>query len=602
MKLVGSVFASLSIIVLAAVVAQASAPTLTFAPSSRAGYDSGGTGADQVISADFNGDGIPDMVVCNTTGYSVFLGNGDGTFTLNNTYATAGTGANLCAVADLTGNGKLDIVATTNYNANFTNGGVDVLLGNGDGTFNGPTSVNAGPIETLAIAVGDVNRDGIPDLVITSNCQADTCLNGNVSVLLGRGNGTFEAPIIVSDGAGPVAVADVNGDGNLDIVFAGGVLLGDGTDDGIFTPVSGGELLGGAVSIAIGDLNGDGKMDVVEATDENEVDVLLGNGDGTLEQFATYKNKVAGAWPLGVTIADVNGDGLPDLVVADECQFTQKGSGLGRCNTVGDVSVMINKGGVGPSFAGFNAALIFPTGGFEASSAAVVDVNGDGRPDLLVSNLCEGTPNPNNTCPNDGWAQVMMNTSSFTTTTKLVSSLTPSLVNQSFLLTATVTSNGGAISNGDTVTFTQGTTVLGTAFTSGGVATLPASLPKNGNFLIKASFGGDTWNQTSFGNLSQLVDLYPTTTAIGATPNPSVYKASITLTAMVSSAAPGGATGSVKFVEGTNLVLGTAPLVGGVATLIDLKVLPQGTDTITADYLGDTQSAKSSGTATQTVQ
>jgi hypothetical protein len=595
-----SVFASLLIVVLAAAVAHAAPPIITFAPASRSDYDSGGTGADQVILADVNNDGIADMVVCNTNAYSIYLGNGDGTFQSPNTYTPAGTAANLCAVADVNGDGYLDIVATTNYNANQTGGGVDVLLGNGDGTFNGPVSVNAGPIETFAVAVGDVDQDGHPDLVLTSNCQIETCLNGNVILLLGKGDGTFQSPIMVTAATGgPVALANM-GNGNLDIVFNGGVLLGDGTADGVFTPVAGGELLGGAVSIAVADVNGDGFLDVVEVSDDNEVDVLLGNGSGALQQFANYKT--GGDWPLSVTLADINGDGRPDVIVGNECQFTQKGTGKGRCNTVGGVSVLTNKGGIGPAFAGFNTAQIFPSGGFQASSVAVADVNGDGRPDLAISNLCMSTPNPDNTCPNDGWAEVMLNSSFFTTTTSLVSEASsPLYVNQPFVLQATVTSHGGVISNGDTVTFTQSANVLGTAMTSGGVATLPTSLGKAGTFGIKATFGGDVWNQTSFGTAPQVVSLYPTTTSVSTTPNPSAHGESITIMATVSSAAPGGATGTVQFKEGASLILGTAPLVSGTATLIDMKVLPSGPDTITANYLGDGVSAKSSGTTTQTV-
>ena len=613
MKLVRffSVFTSLLIVVLAAAVAQASTPKITVAPASTPGYDSGGVGADQVITADFNGDGIPDMVVCNTTGYSIFLGNGDGTFTFNNSYPSAGIGVNLCAVADVNGDGKLDIVATTNFNVNYSGsgdvgGGVDVLLGNGDGTFQGPVSYNAGPTETFGIAIGDVNHDGYPDLVVTSNCQNNTCLDGNVILMLGDGHGSFHNAygyffLVTAAPGGPVALADMNGDGNLDIIFSGGVLLGDGTGDGIFTPVSGGELVGGAVSIAVGDVNGDGILDVVEATDANQIDVLLGNGDGALTKFAHYKT--GGYWPLFVTIADnLDGEGLPDLVVANECHSTQKGTGT--CDDLGYVGVLINKGGVGPSWAGFNTTpATFLSGGFEASSVAVADVNGDGRPDLVISSLCMRTPNPNNTCPGDGWVQVMLNSSSFTTTTSLVSAPNPSFVNQSFLLTATVTSNSGVIRNGDTVTFTTGggKTVLGTGITTGGVATLTTSLPTAKTFVIDATFGGDAWHKTSVGATSQVVNLYPTTTTVTTTPNPSVYKQSITLTATVSSAAPGGATGTVQFKEGTNLILGTATLVGGTATLNYLKALPRGTDTITANYLGDTQSAKSSGTTTQTV-
>ncbi len=520
-----SVFATLLIVVLASAVAHALAPVITFAPASTPGYDSGGVGGNQVIMADLNGDGIPDMVVCNTDSYSILLGNGDGTFTFNNNYPSAGTGANHCAVVDLNGDGFLDIVATTNTNANDTGGGVDVLLGVGDGTFTGPTSVWAEGFETFAVAVGDVNKDGFPDLVVTSNCQIETCLNGTVTLLLGNGKGGFEYPIIVTAAlGGPVALADMNGDGNLDIIYSGGVLLGDGTDDGVFTPVSGGELSGGAAAIAIADVNGDGFLDVVEASNNNQVYVLLGNGDGTVHQYAHYKT--GGFWPLSVALADVNGDGLPDVIVANECQFVQAGSGKGRCNSIGQVTVLTNKGGVGPGFTGLNAARTFATTGYEASSVAVSDVNADGRPDLVVSNVCT-TPNINTPCSTDGWVEVLLNTTSFTTTTTLVPAPNPSLINGSVLLTATVTSSGGVITNGDTVTFYDGTNPIGTGTTTTGVATLPWTFTSVGKHFLKAAFAGDVWNAPSSGLATQVVNLLPSATLLNSNLNPSTFMGSL---------------------------------------------------------------------------
>jgi Bacterial Ig-like domain (group 3)/FG-GAP-like repeat len=594
-----SVFASVLVVVLAAAVAQAAGPLVTFAPASTPGYDSGGVGADQVILADLAGDGIPDMVVCNTDSYSVLLGNGDGTFNFNNNYPSAGTGANLCAVADFNGDGYLDIAATTNYNANDTGGGVDVLLGNGDGTFQDPVSFNAGPIETFAIAVGDINHDGIPDLALTSNCQFQTCLNGNVSVAFGKGDGTFQyPPTIVASGTGPVALADMNGDGNLDIVFDGGVLLGDGTNDGTFTPVSGGELLGGAVAIAIADVNGDGIPDVVQVTNNNVAGVLLGNGDGTLHQYASYKT--GGFWPLSVTIADINGDGRPDLIVGNECQFTQKGSGHGRCNSIGEVSVLTNKGGLGPLFAGFNTARTFASGGFEASSVPVADVNGDGRPDLVISDVCTTSVVGDVPCSTDGFVAVLLNTSSFTTTTTLVPAPNPSFVNQSVLLTATVTSSGSVITNGDTVTFYDGANVLGTAPTTNGVATLSTSFPLKGKHFLKAAFPGDVWNAPSSGLATQVVNLYTSSTTVTATPTTQHRFNYITFVATVSSAAPGGPTGSVTFKKGSTS-LGTQPLIGGVATLIT-SFSSVGSFAVTANYSGDSQSTTSSNSVAVTIQ
>jgi len=605
-----SVFASLLIVLLAATIAQATqpgvrsnaqsrvtGPALTFSAATSAnGYDSGGLGADKVVVADLDGDGIQDIVVCNTDSYSVFLGVGDGTFAFNNNYPSAGLGVNLCAVADLNGDGIPDIVATTNFNANSTGGGVDVLLGVGDGTFADPVSNVAGPIETFAIAVGDVNGDGIPDLVVTSNCQTQTCLNGNVIVLLGWGKGKFPnpAPIYITSGTGPIALADMNGDGILDIIYAGGVMLGDGT--GYFNPVDGGELLGGAVSIAVGDVNGDGIPDVVAVSNNNQADVLLGNGDGTLTHYASYKT--GGYWPLSVSLADLTGEGYPDLIVANECQYIQKGSGgNGKCNSIGQVSILTNKGGTGPSFAGFNPAQSFASGGYQASSVGVADLNGDGKPDLVVSNVCT-TPNFNFACSTDGWAAVLMNTTSLATTTVLASLTNPAVIAQSVTLTATV-SSATPIPDGGVVTFLDGVNQIGTGSTVSGVATLSTTFSSKGTHFLKATFAGDTWHASSTGSLNEVVNLDPSTTTVVSSPNPSTYKQAVTLTATVSSSAPGGPTGTVTFKNGA-AGLGTATLVGGVATLSTTK-LPVGSLTITANYNGDSQSAKSSGSTPQQV-
>jgi hypothetical protein len=457
--------------------------------------------------------------------------------------------------------------------------------------------------ETFAIAVGDMNGDGIPDLVLTSNCQLQTCLNGYVTVLLQNPNGSFQYPIIVApaDG-GPIALADMNGDGHLDIVFNGGVMLNDGLNDWIFNTLSGGELVGGAVSIAVGDVNGDGKPDVVEVTDLNQVDVLLGNGDGTLQPPLKYKT--GGFWPLDVTIANnLDGAGLPDLVVSNECEFTQKGSGKGRCSDAGYVSLLTNKGGVGPAFLGFNAARVFPSGAYAASSTAVADINGDGKPDLVIANLCTYLSSSAVPCTSDGWVQVMLNNTSIATATTLAAAPpSPVYVNQPVTLTATTTSLGSpsvAIANNTLVTFYQGTTPIGTGTTNNGVANLPTLFASTGVKYLKATFAGDTWNAQSSGTLNLSVALWPTTTSV--TTNPSTWTKSVPvlITATVSSSAPGGATGSVTFKKGS-ATLGSAPLSGGVASL-SYAFPSTGTFTITANYSGDTQSAKSSGTITQTV-
>ena len=226
-------------------------------------YDSGGYDAFSVAVEDVNGDGKPDLVVanvcaasnCSTGGaVSVLLGNGDGTFQAAKSYGSGGQDAYSLAVEDLNGDGKPDLI-TANYCADSNcviDGSVGVLLGDGDGTFRAAVTYSSGAYHTVSVAVGDVNGDGKPDLVVASDCTSSSnCANGSVGVLLGNGNGTFRAAVSYSSGgyeAQSVAVADVNGDRKMDLLVANaicapsdcatgsvGVLLGNG--DGTFQPV-----------------------------------------------------------------------------------------------------------------------------------------------------------------------------------------------------------------------------------------------------------------------------------------------------------------------------------------------------------------------------
>ena len=145
-----------------------------------------------------------------------------------------------------------------------------MLLGNGDGTFKTAVPYYAGGFGATSVAVADVNRDGKPDLLI-STCGDVGCKDPMVGVLLGNGDGTFQAAVVYRSGVplGTVTAADVNEDGKPDILIANsrttvGVLLGNG--DGTFQPaISYGSGGNGAGSIAVGDLNGDGKQDLIVA-------------------------------------------------------------------------------------------------------------------------------------------------------------------------------------------------------------------------------------------------------------------------------------------------------------------------------------------------
>ena len=234
-----------------------------------------GSSPESVAVADLNRDGKIDLTTANysSNNVSVLLGNGNGTFGTATDFAV-GDYPSSVAVADLNRDGKLDLTT-----ANYFSDTVSVLLGNGDGTFGTATDFAAGSVP-YSVAVADLNGDGLLDLT-TANYFSNT-----VSVLLGNGDGTFGTAtnFAVGDSPTSVAVADLNGDGLLDLTTANyfsntvSVLLGNG--DGTFGTATNFALESGSYitpfSIAVADLNGDGLLDLTTANaGSNDVSVLL---------------------------------------------------------------------------------------------------------------------------------------------------------------------------------------------------------------------------------------------------------------------------------------------------------------------------------------
>jgi|GEM_PF-1818677 len=185
------------------------------------------------------------------------------------------------------------------------------------------------------------------------------------------------------------------------------------------------------------------------------------------------------------------------------------------------------------------------------------------------------------------------------TATKLVTSGSPSFVNQSVTFTATITSSYGPIPSGETVTFYDGTTALGTGLTAGGQATFSTSALTAKTHSIMATYAGDANFKASSGTTVQVVNLYSSSTTLSSNLDPSTYGQMVGLSATVASNAPGGATGTVTFKSG-NVTLGSSTVTAGTATLNTAK-LSAGTLSLTATYNGDAQSGKSSGALTETV-
>ena len=316
-------------------------------------------GAFAIASGDFNHDGFADVVIIDDNGFTISLGNGDGTFRKPTFYKNQLSYS--LALGDFNNDGNLDIVV-----ANLSPSTVQVYLGNGDGTFKQPISSNT-TVGSYFVAVGDFNNDKKADLVLIDPPY--------ISVLLGNGDGTFQAPRDNSSFAGPLwlTVGDFNNDHHLDVLVTGsfgssydiGVLLGngDGTLQGsITTPV---EYVPG--TITAGDLNGDGKLDAVLGYFLAGVGVLMGNGDGTFQPAVNYNTTGLGGGY--VIISDLNLDGNLDLVVPS-----------------GPPALDI--------FWGNGDGTFEPAQGFASSVGglpAVGDLNGDHLPDIVMANPDYGT-------------------------------------------------------------------------------------------------------------------------------------------------------------------------------------------------------------------
>jgi hypothetical protein len=267
----------------------------------------------QVTTGDFNGDGKLDLAVfnqnctntCNPATVSILLGNGSGTFQPHVDYSESTAGSGFLAGGDFNGDGQLDL-AVSNDSANA----ISVFLGRGDGTFQSPIVSPAG-FEPAGLTVGDFNGDGKLDLVV-ENINSSTG-----AVLLGRGDGTFQSPISYSQPSTPgfPITGDFNGDGKLDLVIPaqnyGDVYVMLGNGDGTFQTAVAYPTASGGAFVTTADFNGDGKLDLaVSANNAYAVSVLLGNGDGTFRPYVDYSS---GGQPALITTGDFNGDGILDL-------------------------------------------------------------------------------------------------------------------------------------------------------------------------------------------------------------------------------------------------------------------------------------------------
>ena len=283
----------------------------TFKP--RRDYNAG-PGPAAIAIGDLNGDSKPDLAVADWDGaVATLFNNGDATFRVEHDYAT-GDRTTSIAIGDLNGDGALDLAATV-----AEDGTLDVLLNKGDGSFADPVAYAAGE-NAWAVAVGDLNGDGVADLAVVSSSERSV-----VSIFLNDGKGAFGAPRDYAAGPEPVAVAigDLDDDGKPDLAISHfgsvfqsntvSVLVNDG--DAGFGSKRDYPVAEGLGRIAIGDVSGDGEPDLVTSNDDsNRLSLLVNSGDGRFLPVLAYPT---GELPQDVALGDLNGDGRLDLVSAD---------------------------------------------------------------------------------------------------------------------------------------------------------------------------------------------------------------------------------------------------------------------------------------------
>ena len=297
---------------------------------------------------------------------------GTGTFAGMASYTTEATTSNDVTFGDLNGDGILDLVTAGASGAN-------VMLGTGNGTFGAATSYTTESGISNAVTLGDLNTDGILDLVTAGSSGG----NGRATVRIGVGNGTFGAAtsyatVTIGQSYG-VTLGDLNGDGILDLVTAGysaggKALVRFGLGNGTFgASRSYANETGGITNcLTLGDLNGDGLLDLVTAgySAGGKATIRLGVGNGTFGAGTSYATETTES--NGVTLGDLNGDGFLDLVTA--------GVGVSGFATVR----------LGAGNGTFGAARSYATETTESSAVALGDMNGDGILDLVTDGTGDG--------------------------------------------------------------------------------------------------------------------------------------------------------------------------------------------------------------------
>ena len=558
-----------------------------------------------IVSGDFNGDGKLDVLMAGTAygsqgNLGISYGRGDGSF-LPAVPLTVGS----LITADVNGDGRTDMISAAYLNGNA----VTASLGQSSGTFDTKNSMPLG-LQSGAIGVIDANKDGKPDLFITGS--------SSVQLLTGAGDGTFPTLTNLGDLGGPYYAsafhtADLDGDGYPDVILETpqGVKMFYGLPGAKFAPPV--LLASAGTNLRIADIDLDGKLDLIGLGGSGLVQVLHGLGNRT---FGNAEYYVGGPAPTNVEVADVNGDGYPDLVVGNGYNDT--------------VTVLLNLGGAGtttgklqvspepsehnkPFTLAYSVSAVGTTQALTGTVACDLDGMGLGTILLshgagtLVSSAAFQAGSHTITCRYPGDSTFRGSSVSAVHTiiptqvpVSVALSATPASVlrSQTVRLIATLTSGSGVPFG--TVRFMDGTVNLGSVSTDQtGIAQVDTNLLAVGTHTVTAEFSGSANSNTQIAFLpvtsapaTVTVTAHATGTALTLNSSGSAAGTPVALTASVTTRDGSIPFGSVVFLDGST-VLGTSPVRGGTAAWSTV-FSPAGSHSLTAAFQANETFAGSS--------